>query len=271
LIPIRIFFQGKDGDPKHFDGKLNPFLLILPFFAFINRKKNNLHKKREPAILLFFSIAFIVYAFFAVDMRIRYISPVISPLVILSVFGFKRIHEIINEKLTNNRKIYIPILLSVLVSSLFLINGSYIFEQFKYVDPFSFISGKVSRDEYITKYRPEYPVIQYANKNLPEKSKILSMFMGNRRYYSDREMVFNKKLLLKTIKTSKSPEKALEKLNKQSITHIIIWEKIFVEWAKINFDKKELAILQVFFKKCAKMLFASGGYRLYQLANSEKE
>jgi len=271
LIPIRIFFQGKDGDPKHFDGKLNPFLLILPFFAFINRKKDSFQKKRETAILLFFSIAFIVYAFFAEDMRIRYISPIIPPLIILSVFGFKRIHEIINDKFTDNRRIYFAILSTLLVSLLILINVFYIFEQFKYVDPFSFISGKVTRDEYITTYRPEYPVVQYANKNLSEKSKILSVFLGNRRYYSDREMVFNEKIFLETIKTSKSSEKVLRKLKNKSITHIILWEKLFIEWAKINFDKKELVMLQLFFKNRAKLLFASGGYRLYQLANKEKE
>ena len=41
LIPIRIFFQGKDNDPKYFDGKLNPFLLILPVFAFYPRRQTN--------------------------------------------------------------------------------------------------------------------------------------------------------------------------------------------------------------------------------------
>jgi len=271
LVPLRIFFQGKDGDPKHFDGKLNPFLLILPFFAFINRKKDSLQIKRETIIFIFFSIAFVVYAFFAVDMRIRYISPIIPPLIILSVYGFKKILEIIKEKCPIHRKIFFTLLATASISLFMLINLSYILEQFKYVDPFSFISGKVSRDEYIEKYRSEYPVVQYANKNLSEKSKILSVFLGNRRYYSDREMVFNEKLFLETIKTSKSSEKALEKLKNKSITHIILWDKLFVEWARINFDKKKLAMLQLFFKDRAKLLFASGGYRLYQLANKEKE
>jgi 4-amino-4-deoxy-L-arabinose transferase-like glycosyltransferase len=40
LIPIRIFFQGQDDQPKYFDGKLNPLLFFLPFFAFIRIKKD---------------------------------------------------------------------------------------------------------------------------------------------------------------------------------------------------------------------------------------
>ncbi len=35
LLPVRVFFQGQDGNPQYFDGKLNPFLLFLPFLPFI--------------------------------------------------------------------------------------------------------------------------------------------------------------------------------------------------------------------------------------------
>ena len=34
MIPVRIFFEGQDDLPQYFDGKLNPFLFFLPFFAF---------------------------------------------------------------------------------------------------------------------------------------------------------------------------------------------------------------------------------------------
>lgn len=39
LLPLRIFFQGKDGDPQYFDGKLNPLLLIFSFFCFFSFKR----------------------------------------------------------------------------------------------------------------------------------------------------------------------------------------------------------------------------------------
>ena len=38
-IPIRIFFQGQDDNPRLFDGKLNPYLIIFPLFAFLPGKK----------------------------------------------------------------------------------------------------------------------------------------------------------------------------------------------------------------------------------------
>ena len=69
-------------------------------------------------------------------------------------------------------------------------NGAYIWGQFNYVDPMSYLSGRVNRETYIERYRPEYPAIKYANKNLARRSKILGLFLGNRLYYSDREIIF---------------------------------------------------------------------------------
>jgi len=39
LIPLRVFFQGKDNDPRYFDGRANPFLLLLPIFAFFGMRR----------------------------------------------------------------------------------------------------------------------------------------------------------------------------------------------------------------------------------------
>ena len=34
-IPLRIFFQGEDDNPKYFDGRLDPCLLVFPLAAFL--------------------------------------------------------------------------------------------------------------------------------------------------------------------------------------------------------------------------------------------
>jgi len=60
------------------------------------------------------------------------------------------------------------------------LNAYYILNQFKYVSPFSYLNGTLSRDQYINKYRPEYPVMQYINKNLPEDAKILFIYLGQK-------------------------------------------------------------------------------------------
>ena len=47
LIPLRIFFQDQDNNPKYFDGQLNPFLIILPFLAVYGRQDDSSGLQRE--------------------------------------------------------------------------------------------------------------------------------------------------------------------------------------------------------------------------------
>jgi len=57
-LPIRIFFQGVDGDPRFFDGRLNPLLLFLPVFAFFKTTSDNPRPKSDIWMFLTFSILY---------------------------------------------------------------------------------------------------------------------------------------------------------------------------------------------------------------------
>jgi hypothetical protein len=265
LIPLRIFFQGQDNNPRYFDGKLNPFLVILPFFAFYGRKNDPSELQREIKILFAFSILFLLFAFFMRDMRIRYITPIIAPLVILSVFGLDKIYRFEKKEYSETSKKIRIGLVSMLVCFMLFLNARYIVEQFRYIAPLSYISGRVGRDEYIEKYRPEHAVIQYANKNLSDNARILGIFIGNRGYYSDREVVFfNIKLFRKTIDSAVSAERLLYDIKNKGISHLIIGFDLFNEWANINFGKREKEILGNFLKNHLHLLFSKGGYGLYK-------
>ena len=101
LIPVRIFFQGQDDDPRYFDGKLNPFLFLLPFFIFFQINGNPSVWRTEKKILAYFSIFFVLYAFSQSSIRIRYIAPIIPPLVILAIFGFHNIASALTNRWEN--------------------------------------------------------------------------------------------------------------------------------------------------------------------------
>jgi len=100
--------------------------------------------------------------------------------------------------------------------------------------PFDFLSGAITRDEYITRYRPEYPVIKYINKHLPQDAKILFIFMGNRGYFCDREYVFDMKnyrsTLLQLVKNEHDPKTVSCRLKRMEITHFLIRRDIFDKW-----------------------------------------
>jgi 4-amino-4-deoxy-L-arabinose transferase-like glycosyltransferase len=71
LLPVRIFFQGQDGNPQYFDGRLNPFLFFLPFFAFYGIKRDPAIIRNEKKIMLTFVVLFFAFAFFSSSLRIR--------------------------------------------------------------------------------------------------------------------------------------------------------------------------------------------------------
>ena len=192
LLPVRIFFEGQDGDPRYFDGRVNPFLFLLPLLAFVGRTERQV--RLEQIALTAFSLLYFLFAFNTGVLRIRYLVPMVPCLVILSMHGLH------NLELLAARHLRSPRLLSAVwlvpVSLLLTWNGSYIWQQFQEVDPLSYITGRVSRDEYLSRQLPEYPVMQYANKNLPATAKVLCVFTGRRGYYLDRPQLFDQSGLL---------------------------------------------------------------------------
>ena len=119
LVPIRIFLEGRDGSPKHFDGKLNPFLLFLPVFAFWRMREDQEEMRKEKKIMLAFVVLFFAIAFFTSDLRIRYIAPIIPVLVVLSIMGAEKLHRAIGKGRPGRRKnIAFGLLMAVLASTL---------------------------------------------------------------------------------------------------------------------------------------------------------
>jgi len=167
LLPLRVFFQGQDGSPQYFDGRLNPFLFFLPFLAFYRTRRDHEVIRNEKKIMLIFVVLFFAFAFFSSSLRIRYISPIIPPLVILSIFGVRKTVEAMRKFNSRSARNAGLALIFFILSFALWLNAGYVLDQYKYVNPFNYLDGDLSRDEYIEQYRFEYPTMRYINKNLP--------------------------------------------------------------------------------------------------------
>ena len=265
LIPVRIFFEGKDDLPQYFDGKLNPFLLFLPFFAFLRFKRNTPMVKTEKKILLAFSVLYLFFAFFKTDMRIRYIAPIIPPLVILAMYGLHQISSFAVPPFSVPVRRMMTVGILAAATLMFGMNGAYVWGQFNHVDPMGYLSGRLDRDAYIQRYRPEYTAIEYANINLSNHTKILCVFLGNRRYYSDREMIFGDAFFRTTVMRAETPENILADLKERKITHLLIRYDMFNHWTNQQLNNGSKKILGVFLQDHTRRLFSKAGYGLYQL------
>ncbi len=263
LVPLRIFFQGKDDNPRYFDGRLNPFLIIWPIFAFFWLKRDPAGRRRDKLILASFSVLFLLFAFFSTKMRIRYIGPIIPPLVILSVMGIEDLSRVARESDSYGKIVGILAVASVLVA--FSMNASYLVELFRKVDSISYISGRVDRQEYLRKHVPEFSAVQYVNASLAPEDKVLALYLGNRRYYFEREVVFGTGIMQRSVPRNGGPEKIVDALKSQGITHLVVGTELFERLAPLIFDEQRLPVVMAFFKSKVRLLFFENGYAVYEL------
>ena len=216
--------------------------------------------------MLAFAAFFILFAFVQTDMRIRYIAPAVPPLVLLSILGLRNIIGIIGDRFDGfSKKLFLGFVWLLVIFFLGL-NFHYILNLYRWVEPVRYLKGELQRDDYIEKFRPEYAVIKYANKHLPSDAKILGIFLGNRGYYSDRDIRFNYTLFLKgTFKQKYLDEAILASFKKSGITHFIIRKNAFNNWININFNDSEKKRLVQFFQNNTMLLFSKNGHGLYHL------
>ena len=264
LVPLRIFFQGKDDDPKYFDGKLNPFLLLLPIFAFFPRRKDLPIGHFERKLLLYFVLLFLLISFLRTSIRIRYIVPVLPALIILSVAGFHNLVGILKTVRTPLAVRCGTTIAATIVLLLFGMNTIYLVDQFKLVDPFSYLSGKLDRETYITRFRSEYPVMKYANIHLTGGSKILGLYLGNRRYYCDRDIISGEDILTRAVLLASGVDEVRQSLVDRGFTHVMANLDLVRQWvATLNGRERSIAV--GFINQCLKALDTNRSYVLYEL------
>jgi hypothetical protein len=205
---------------------------------------------------------FILIAFLKTSIRIRYIAPVIPPLIILSVYG---LHNLADFLKVRSRRLLGRVLLSAVVLAAIGMNANYVINQFRSVDPFSYISGRVGRDAYITFRRPEFPVLTYANQYLSNNHVILGLFLGNRSYYSDRKLIFGEKWFTQSIVLSASVKDIQEDLIRSGYTHLLVNLDLVKQWRK-TFDRPDQKKIAEFFNHRVRLLKQNHAYVLFEVA-----
>ena len=152
-----------------------------------------------------------------------------------------------------------------MITIILSLNTSYICKQFHYVDPFSYISGRMSRDTYIAKYRPEHSIYQYVNRHLPDNAKLLGLFLGNRRYYSERDLIFGVNEFKKMVNRADSEKEILKDLRNEGLIYLIIRFDLFNQWTNKQFDDRKKEMLKIFFAEHVKNILSKDGYGLFKL------
>ena len=252
-LPLRIFFSGQDDKPQYFDGILTPILILFLPWTF---KGKWLDDKKFIAA---FALLFLCYALFLVDMRIRYILPIVPPLVILLAFG------VFNVYLRIKRRWF---LFAVLLG-FSAWHGHYGSRYFIEARPLTYLSGAVSRMEYLLAQLPEYSVFDYINRETPVAAKIYLLFVGRRAYYCERDYFHDggelPGFLLGAIRAARNAEQIAQALEQKLITHLMVREDLLAGFLANNLTPDQGRLWNEFAGASLKLSFRARGFAVYQL------
>lgn len=269
LLPIRIFFEGEDNNFRRFDGKLNPYLLLFPIVAYFRNRKDTALIRLHKNILLAFAMFFFFFSFFSSVLRIRYISPIIPPLIILTVFGIHHLIDIIQQMERKLDRIIGIMVFGVCFVLCIGINANYLLSQFKYVDPFPYLSGRISRDDYISKYRQEYPAMMYINQNLPLNSVVMFVYLGKRGYYCDRKYLPDESdYFVSLVKNIDTIENICREFRKKGVTHLAVQMDLLYQWKDELFILEEQKRLDLLLSNQLNLLFLKNGVGVFEVKNN---
>ena len=128
----------------------------------------------------------------------------------------------------------------------------------------SYISGTLDRDTYIARYRSEYPILQYVNRSLAQDAKIMGLFMGNRRYYCDRELIFGESLLTRAVMRADTIGQIGTMVTERGFTHMIVRFDLLKKWSG-GLDDTERALLVQYLETNTQAILIIGEYGLFEV------
>ncbi|MBW2107309.1 MAG: phospholipid carrier-dependent glycosyltransferase [Deltaproteobacteria bacterium] len=279
LIPIRMFFEGRDDAYRYFDGVLNPVLILFLPFSFIYRQAG-----KDRLLFLSFSLFAILSTFFLTRQQVRYMVFALPFLSILAVMGIKSLFcwillpALQNPSKDKKRRLYRPhtalratagAILSAGIAMLLVPNVTYLKNRFDSLDPIGFIRTGQNRKEFLRRHLASYPAIEFINAQAPSTAKVLMMFVGNRGYYLDRPYVHDRNFGMETLGrlvASSRDDKAFRSgLESLDCRYVLVRDDLFGKYLADNFDQARLRRFLDLKNRYWSPVYHSRGFTVYDL------
>ena len=271
LIPIRMFFQGKDNSYQYFQGSLNPILIVfLPFILF-SRKYG-----KDKVLFVIFTVFFIIMAYFLTAKQVRYILPILPFLAILAVMGIKDLLDKIGEKsftfsLRFGEKIKATVraIVFAILGILFIFNFMYLKNRTESINPFPYVLGKEAKEDFLKHHLLHYDAVEYINRFLPDNAVVFTMFLGRRGYYLNRaytnESSFGMNTLRHMMNNSENENRFKKYIRSMGVTHILMRVDLVNNFLKDNFSRDNIKRFLSLEKKYWKKVYEKNGYAVFEI------
>ena len=251
LLPWNLSLRAKMDSPQ-FDGILGPiFLLILPFLAGLRRWETPVR-----LLLIYVLLTFLFWASSA--QQIRYLIPLFAVLALVTGAILTRYRF---------RKRIFGLLLCIVAGCL-VFNGYPIVREFMKIGPLRVVVGIESRDDFLTRTLPPYPLYRFVNQNLPPDARVLLLYMKNYTFLCDRDCyadsMFEAHTLQRVLQEESSAAGVGNRLKAMGFTYLLYDEAYLLgEPSPLSADEKTLFL--DFQAGHLSAVHREGSYRLYRL------
>jgi hypothetical protein len=248
LLPWNLSFRAR-AESIHFDGILGPiFILTLPFL--LGRRRWGIPIR---VVIVYVAVTFLFWASSA--QQIRYLIPLLALLAIVTGAILTRYR---GEK---------PLfgLLVLFVAGSLLLNGYHIYRDFMKVHPLDFLAGLESRDAFLARMIPTYPMYRFVNQQLPPESRVFLIYMKNFTFLCQRDCyadaMFETYTLQKTLRRSTVPTEIRQFFGSKGFTHLLYDEAFLLgDLSPLAPEEKDLFLS--FRERHCTRIAQSGTYRL---------
>jgi len=251
LLPWNLSFRARFDSPQ-FDGILGPiFILTLPFLA--------LKRHWEAPIRVMLVCLLSTFLFWASSaQQIRYLIPMFPLMAIVAGAIVTRFHD---------RKPLFALLIGIIIASL-AFNGYYIVQDIRKIRPLHMAAGLESREAFLARRLPVYPMYRFVNRELPPQSRVFLIYMKNYTFLCDHacyaDAMFETHTLQKLLSRFGSPAEIHKQMKGLGFTHMLYDESYLLgdpsplsPWEKrlfLSFREAHLLLIR-----------QSGPYRLDRL------
>ena len=243
--PILVFLGARFNDPRWYDGVVGPVFLLVPLALFGRETRARL------GLLAIFAVVFVVYWGLAIR-QVRFLIPILPVLSILLASGLHHWRSRAARLIVGA-----CVVASVAVGARQVLAGG----------PVAFWSGAESRDAFLRRRIPVYPMYQVANQRLGPEDRLYLVNMRNLGYYLRPEwradFVFESYSLQQQLRSSADPNALTRFFAARGVTHVMLDERS--TYSNLALAPGERTVLRVFLDERATLVERQGGMALYRL------
>ena len=136
------------------------------------------------------------------------------------------------------------------------------------ISPLRVAVGLESRDDFLSRTLPPYPMYRFVNQNLPPDARVFLLYMKNYTFLCDRDCysdsMFEAHTLQKILREEASPDGVRNRLKAMGFTHLL-YDELYLLGEPSPLSAEEKKLFLAFQNSHLQAVRQQGPYRLYRL------